>query len=224
MKSSLRDLGSELRADILSAKAIPALSAGFTSGLGLLVAQVAFGSFIFSGPLAPFSSQGVGLVLFGNFAACLVVALAGGYRGAIAGLSPAPVIVMASVATKMDARGEALFVTTAVALMISAVATGVCCLMIGRFRLANLVRFIPCSSAPGSSARSARGGDKGHQRTKRRSVQSAISVPVVRALACGMGLDRGSRHAKLTIDKVAIGCYFVAHEVGRDQGTEQPVE
>ena len=149
MKSSLWDLGSELRADILSAKAVPALSAGFTSGLGLLVAQVAFGSFIFSGPLAPFSSQGVGLVLFGNFAACLVVALAGGYRGAIAGLSPALVIVMASVATKMDARGEALFVTTAVALMISAVATGVCCLMIGRFRLTNLVRFIPYPVAAG---------------------------------------------------------------------------
>ena len=143
MKSSLRDLGSELRADILSARAIPALSAGFTSGLGLLVAQVAFGSFIFSGPLAPFSSQGVGLVLFGNFAACLVVAFASGYRGVIAGLSPALVIVMASIATRMDARGEALFVTTAAALMISAVATGVCCLMIGRFRLANLVRFIP---------------------------------------------------------------------------------
>jgi len=71
------------------------LSAGFTSGLGLLVAQVAFGSFIFSGALAPYSSQGVGLVLFGNFAACLLVTLAGGFRGAIAGLSPALVIVMA---------------------------------------------------------------------------------------------------------------------------------
>ena len=61
--SPLRSLVSELRADIVSAKAVPALATGFTSGLGLL---------------APYSSQGVGLVLFGNFAACLVVALAGG--------------------------------------------------------------------------------------------------------------------------------------------------
>ena len=143
MRSLLQNLTSELRADLLSAKAVPALSAGFTSGLGLLVAQVAFGSFIFSGPLAPYSSQGVGLVLFGNFAACLVIALAGGYRGAIAGLSPALVIVMATIGSTMDAAGDALFVTTAAALMISAVATGVCCLMIGRFRLANLMRFIP---------------------------------------------------------------------------------
>ena len=143
MRSLLQNLTSELRADLLSAKAVPALSSGFTSGLGLLVAQVAFGSFIFSGPLAPYSSQGVGLVLFGNFAACLVIALAGGYRGAIAGLSPALVIVMAAIGSTMDAEGDALFVTAAAALIISAVATGVCCLMIGRFRLANLVRFIP---------------------------------------------------------------------------------
>ena len=149
MTSAFRELASELRTDILSAKTVPALSAGFTSGLGLLVAQVAFGSFIFSGALAPYSSQGVGLILFGNFAACLLVALVGGYRGAIAGLSPALVIVMATIATTMEASGEALFVTAASALVISAIATGVCCLMIGRFCLANLVRFIPYPVAAG---------------------------------------------------------------------------
>ena len=149
MTSALRDLGSELRTDILSAKTVPALSAGFTSGLGLLVAQVAFGSFIFSGALAPYSSQGVGLILFGNFAACLLVALVGGYRGAIAGLSPALVIIMATIAATMEAQGEALFVTAAGALVIGAIATGLCCLLIGRFRLANLVRFIPYPVAAG---------------------------------------------------------------------------
>ena len=144
-----RDLASTLGAGLLSARTLPALSAGVTSGLGLLVAQIAFGSFIFSGPLAPHSSQGVGLILFGNFAACLVFALAGGFRGAIAGLSPALVIVMASIGSTMKAEGEALFVTTAAALMISAAATGLCCLAIGRFRLANLVRFIPYPVAGG---------------------------------------------------------------------------
>ena len=72
-------------------------------------------------------------MLFGNFASCLTIALAGGYLGAIAGLSPALVIVMATVGFTMDAEGDALFVTTAVALIISAVATGACCLLIGRF-------------------------------------------------------------------------------------------
>ena len=116
------------------------MSVGFTSGLGLLVAQVAFGSLIVSGALAPYSSQGVGLVLFGNFAACLILALAGRYRGTIAGLSPALVIVMATIGASVDAEGEARFVTTAGPLVIGAMATGVCCLLLGRFRLGNLVR------------------------------------------------------------------------------------
>ncbi len=147
--STLRDSASELRADFLSGKAVPALSAGFTSGLGLLVSQVAFGSFIFSGPLASYSSQGVGLVLFGNFAVCLIIALTSSYRGVIAGLSPALVLVMALIGSWIDAEGDALFVTTVVALMISAVLTGLCCLLIGHFGLANLMRFIPFPVAGG---------------------------------------------------------------------------
>ncbi len=128
---------------IFSGKTIPALSVGFTSGLGLLVAQISFGSFIFSGPLAPYSSQGIGLILFGNFATCLIIALLGCWRGTIAGLSPALVLIMATIGFTMAAEGEALFVTTAAALMIGAVITGLCCLVIGYFRLSNLVRFIP---------------------------------------------------------------------------------
>ena len=145
----LRDLALELYADLVSAKAVPALAVGFTTGVGLLVSQVAFGSFIFSGQLESYTSQGIGLVLFGNFAACLIIALAGGYHGAIAGLSPALVIVMALIGSTMAAKGEALFVTTATTLVIGAAATGVCCLLIGRFRLANLVRFVPWSVAGG---------------------------------------------------------------------------
>ena len=111
----LRDLASELSRDASSAKAVAALVVGLTSGLGLLVAQLSFGSLIFSGPLAPYTSQGVGLVLFGNAAACLLVALAGGFRGAISGLSPALVIVMALIGATTAAQGEALFVPYPVA-------------------------------------------------------------------------------------------------------------
>ncbi|MYH59745.1 MAG: STAS domain-containing protein [Boseongicola sp. SB0675_bin_26] len=149
MTPAFRNLGSELREDVLSAKAVPALSAGFTSGLALLVAEVAFASFIFSGALAPYSSQGIGMILFGNFAACLIVALTGGYRGAVAGLSPPLVVIMALIASTTDGQGKPLFITVACALMIGSFATGICCLMIGHFRLANLVRFIPYPVAAG---------------------------------------------------------------------------
>ena len=79
MKPSSPDPPEEIRADVASPKAIAALSAGATSGVGLIATQVSFATLIFSGALAPYASQGVGLVLFGNFAACLVAALTGGY-------------------------------------------------------------------------------------------------------------------------------------------------
>ena len=149
MKFSLRRLAGGSSDGTLFSLSLPTLSAGITSGLGLLVAQVAFGTFIFSGALAPYSSQGVGLILFGNFAACLLIALAGGYRGAVAGLSPVLVLVMATIAATMKADAQVLFVTTVCALIIGAVATGMCCLLVGRFRLANLLRFIPYPVAGG---------------------------------------------------------------------------
>ena len=143
MKPTLLDLAKELRGDAASGRLVPALSAGVTSGLGLLVAHIAYAAFIFSGPLSAYSSQGVGLVLFGCFAACLIVALASGFRGAIAGLSPALIVGMAAIGSTMGAAGDALFVSASVALILSAVFTGFCCLAIGQFRLTNLVRFIP---------------------------------------------------------------------------------
>ena len=149
MKSSPMHILGGLHSKILSSLSLPALSAGITSGLSLLVIEVAFGTFIFSGALAPYSSQGIGLILFGNFAACLLIALAGGYRGTIAGLSPMLVPVMATIAATMNADAQTLFVTTACALIISAVATGICYFLVGRFRLANLLRFIPYPVAVG---------------------------------------------------------------------------
>lgn len=143
MSSGLTNLAKEIRSDLVSGKLVAALSAGGTAGLGLLVAQIAFATFIFSGPLSSYSSQGVGLVLFGNFAACLTLALAGGYRGVIAGLSPALVIGMAAFGSAMDAQGEELFVTVCGALVLTAVFVGVSCLLVGRFGFANLLRFVP---------------------------------------------------------------------------------
>ncbi len=149
MKSSPMHILGGLHSKIFSSLSLPALSAGITSGLSLLVIEVAFGTFIFSGALAPYSSQGIGLILFGNFAACLLIALAGGYRGTIAGLSPMLVPVMATIAATMKADAQALFVTTACALIISAVVTGIFYLLVGRFRIANLLRFIPYPVAVG---------------------------------------------------------------------------
>ena len=143
MISPLTQIAADFRPEAIAGKSLASLSAGATSGLGLLASQVAFATFIFSGALAPYTSQGVGLVLFGNFAAGMIMAMSSGYRGVIAGLSPALVVGMAAFGSSMTIEGDALFVTVSGALILSAVVTGVGCLALGRFRLAHMLRFIP---------------------------------------------------------------------------------
>lgn len=128
---------------------VPSLAAGSMTGLGLLVAQLAFATLVYSGPLAPYSSQGVGLILFGNFAGCLIVALASGFRGAVAGLSPALVVMMAQLGSTIEAEGEALFATVAGAFVIAAAGMGALCMLVGGLRWANAIRFIPHPVASG---------------------------------------------------------------------------
>lgn len=149
MQSPSMNLLSELRADALSGKISPALSVGLISGLVVLVRGISWGVIVFSGPLAPYSSQGTSVVLFGSFAVCLVVALSGSYRGTISAL-PAPCVVMlVAISSTLDAASDALFMSMVATLMLSALAAGAGFLMIGRFRLADLTRFIPYPVAGG---------------------------------------------------------------------------
>ena len=143
MITSIDLLGRELYSDIKGEKVIPAFSNGIVSGISLIIAQTAFGTLIFSGTLTPYTAQGVGLILFGSFASLLLMSLTSSFRGVIAGLSPALVIFMVTIAASVNTTGEALFVTVYAVLAFTAFIIGVCCLLIGRFRLATLIRFTP---------------------------------------------------------------------------------
>ena len=145
------NLIAELRADALSDNLFPALSVGMVVGVIGSAYLISVGALVFSGPLVPFLSQGTIMVLFGGFVVCLWIALTSGYRGAISMISVPSSMVLVMIASTIAVEGDAVarFVTTATVVIIGAVATGICFLMVGRFRLANLVRFIPYSVAGG---------------------------------------------------------------------------
>ena len=139
----------ELRADALAARTLPALSSGLVSGVYIVIYVFSAGGIIFSGALAPFFSQGTGTVLFGTFVVCLVIALTGGYRGAISALPSPAIVVLVAIGSTIALQGDVLFMTMVATMMVSGLAGGACFLMIGRFRLTDLVRFIPYSVAGG---------------------------------------------------------------------------
>ncbi len=142
---------SELRADVLSGNLFPALSVGLVVGVIGSAYLISVGALVFSGSLAPFLSQGTIMVLFGGFVVCLWIALTSGYRGALSMTAVPSSMVLVVIASTIGVEGDTLarFVTTATVVIIGAVATGICFLAVGHFRLANLIRFIPYSVAGG---------------------------------------------------------------------------
>lgn len=133
------NLMSELRADVTSGNLFPALSVGLVVGVIGSAYLISVGALVFAGPLAPFLSQGTIMVLFGGFVVCLWIALTSGYRGALSMTAVPSSMVLVVIASTIGVEGDAIvrFVTTATVVIIGAMATGVCFLIIGYFRLSN---------------------------------------------------------------------------------------
>ena len=130
-------------AHVFSKRTLLAVTVGLVSGVAAVVGEISLATLIFSGPLAAFTSEGVGLVLFGCFVACLVIALTSGFKGAVSAPPVPTLIVLAVIGGTLTVEGQALFATMVAIIVLCAVATGLCTWLIGRFKLANLIRFIP---------------------------------------------------------------------------------
>lgn len=139
MKSMLGELGRDLGSE----KLIPALSCGLIFGVQLLVFSVSMAAGIFSGPLTPFLSLGVGLLLFGYFTMATITALGSGFRGAVAGAPLPSVMMLVAITTTVDLDGRALYATVVATALLGTMAVGVCFFAIAHFQLARFLRFIP---------------------------------------------------------------------------------
>lgn len=128
---------------VFSKRTLLAVAVGLVSGVAAVVGVISLATLIFSGPLAAFASEGVGLVLFGCFVACLVIALTSGFKGAVSAPPVPTLIVLAAIGGALTVEGEALFATMVAIMVVCALATGLCIWLIGWFKLANLIRFIP---------------------------------------------------------------------------------
>jgi SulP family sulfate permease len=138
-----------LRQELHPSKLLPSLTAGFIGGTLSIIIATSFGALIFSGSLAQYVSSGIGLALFSAFAICLVVALTSSFPGSLAGPQDSPAAILALVAASIAGRmsasatAETTFYTVATAVAVASIFTGAFFWALGRFKLGNLVRFIP---------------------------------------------------------------------------------
>lgn len=143
-KNKLKELVGDVRSPLL----LPGLSVGIVTGLMTVVIQVSFASLIFSGPLAVYVSKGIGMLLAGTVIFLLATTLSSGIRTVIAASQDAPVAIYAGAAAAIavgsaDPQSPETFITVAAGLIISALVTGVFFFLVGRFRLADQLRFMP---------------------------------------------------------------------------------
>jgi SulP family sulfate permease len=142
-----KSLISELREDVTSQRLLPALNIGFVTGIVFVMNEVSYAAMIFSGDLSSLATRGAGLILFGGFIMSLFAALTSSLKATAAHPQDATAAVLSTVAVAISASVEApmevKFMTVAVVLALSSLLTGAAFIMVGRFRLANLLRFIP---------------------------------------------------------------------------------
>lgn len=116
-------------------------------GIVSAVFAISFAAIIYSGELAPFFDRGIGLALLGSAILAITGAFTLSYRGSIVQPQDVPAILLAGgVATlvaQQQLSGEALFATVACLISVASLATGLGAVLVGQFRLAMLVRYIP---------------------------------------------------------------------------------
>jgi SulP family sulfate permease len=114
-----------------------------------VIIAISFAALIFSGDLAGYVANGIGLALFGALAIGLVVAATSSYPGTMAGTQDSPAAILALVAAaiassmRTSATPGAIFATVVAAIALTSLLTGAFFLVLGRFKLGNLMRFLP---------------------------------------------------------------------------------
>ena len=144
----LKALLTELTRDTFSSDFVPALSQGMIIGVLMVIIEVSFAGIIFSGPLAAYAPQAAGLTIFGAMIMCLCTGIFSSFPGIVSLPQDTPVAILSATALSIAATmgnvpGEKIFSTIAATIMFSAMTTGLCFVVIGRFKLANMVRFLP---------------------------------------------------------------------------------
>ncbi len=122
---------------------------GVLQGSIVIVVCISFASLIFSGQLHLFILRGISIVMISTISLYLILALIGSFPLAVSMTQDKPAILYgligAGIASELVAQGhsQALLPTFYCAILITGMITSLVLLLLGLFRLGNMVRFVP---------------------------------------------------------------------------------
>ena len=128
---------------------VPSIIAGVIGGIIKIVIAMAFSALIFTGTLAAYLPQGIGIVLFGFFLFAVISIFTSSYPVNINTPQDIPIAIIALIATTVmatsgkdwdaDTTFQFIFVTIA----LTSILVGIFFFILGSLKLGKLVRFIP---------------------------------------------------------------------------------
>ena len=124
---------------------IPGLCLGSVIGVLIVVQQISFATMIFSGEMQYLIVRGTVLTLTGSLVLVLCGAMFSSFRGMISVCHPLPaaVLVLPAAAALGVANSDGVFPTATAILSASTACVALFFLLVGKFKLTNLVRYIP---------------------------------------------------------------------------------
>ena len=128
---------------------IPSIIAGSVNGIIFIISAMALSALIFSGELAPYLPQGIGMVLVASVIFALFSAFTSKNPVILIAPQDIPIAILALMAATIMSSvgsswtGEALFQYMFVAISLTSIFVGVFFYILGQFKLGKLVRFIP---------------------------------------------------------------------------------
>jgi SulP family sulfate permease len=132
--------------------------AGLIIGTMTVVFVVSKAALVFSGPLSPYLSHGLGFVLIGSTVMACVALLSAACRSVIVQPQDVTTVMVASAAGSLMAgthlTGDTAFATVVVLVALSTVLAGLSAYLIGHFKLAYIVRYVPSPVTAGFLAAS----------------------------------------------------------------------
>jgi SulP family sulfate permease len=123
------------------------ITSGLIIGAVEVVLAISFASLVFGGYLVQFLANGIGLYLVAGALTLAILAWRAGKRGPVGSIQDAAAAVLALIAlrTALDTQGspDRAFLTVVAATLLVTILTGITFLVIGAFRLGNLIRLVP---------------------------------------------------------------------------------
>lgn len=145
----LSQLAANLGRELNPAQLAPNLIAALVAGLLEIVIAISFAALIFSGELAGFVANGIGLFLLAAIIFLTIVSLFTSLPGTVSGLQDIPTAILTVTAASLVSQlgttstAEEKFFTVVAAIGLTTLVTGLFFWGLGQFKLGGLVRFLP---------------------------------------------------------------------------------